>query len=220
MHRSIADPVAARNISPGRMTVIAGNSGVNGAKHHLPAMALSLKVSIALSLCCWVCSTSACHNQHSGISQQSPAGPSVQTYGYVFVECTGITTHILQNGTQVPIAFDTEGSDSVALLSLRALTWNVLYPNSKGDRILLIGQYHPESHYTPDCKVCAQSEEYHLFTLMDWYILVPFSEWQERDGDPMAPVVIVQRESLEDGDFESFFGKDRLDIKRFQRPVQ
>ena len=162
-------------------------------------------------------SLSSCkRSQQPPVFEQSESGTAVHTYGFVFHETTGITTNVLLDGEEVAIQFHPD-SNPIALASLRALKWNVLYPNSKGERIFVTGRYSTETYRTPSCDGCPTSEEYHFFTLNDWYILVPFEEWQDKDGDPLGEIVTNQRQSLENGDFESFDGSDTVDIHRFQR---
>jgi hypothetical protein len=70
----------------------------------------------------------------------------VKEYGYVFEETTGDNRFILMEGRRVPIKnFVVDASNQIALKSLTALKWNVLYTNSDGDRIFLRGEYDPQT---------------------------------------------------------------------------
>lgn len=162
-------------------------------------------------------SLASCHRSQQPRSfEQIEAGTALQTCGFVFHETTGITTSVLLDGNEAAIQFHSD-SNPIALASLRALKWNVLYPNSKAERIFVTGWYSAESYRTASCDGCPTSEEYHFFTLNDWYILVPFEEWQNKDGDPLGEIVTKQRQSLENTDFELFEGRDTVDVHRFQR---
>jgi len=81
-------------------------------------------------------------------------------YGYVFQESTAQNQYLIMDGRRVPIKnLVADGSNRVALKSLQALKWNVLYPNAQGDKIFLPGDYDDQSH---------------SFRLSHWYIKVPF----------------------------------------------
>jgi len=79
---------------------------------------------------------------------------SLQTFKYFFYECTGENQFIEIDGREVPIRFDSERSKHAALSSLRALKWNVVYPNSDGV-IKLVGTFDASTHE---------------FVLVHWYL--------------------------------------------------
>jgi hypothetical protein len=153
-------------------------------------------------------------------SNNSAPEPPIQTYGYFFIDTTiDITTHILLNGKEVAVVFRPD-SDSLALNSLRALTWNVLYKNANGKDMFVTGQYYPESKFTASAPNKAPSQEYHDFKLLDWYIITPFIETREKNEKPLNGYVERKRTNLNKGDFEGFEGKQAIDLNRFQRRRQ
>ena len=113
-------------------------------------------------------------------------------YGYVFYESTGQNQYILINSIEMPIHFDTVKSNSLALNALYSLSPRVLYPNSKGGKISVVGEYDPKSQ---------------LFALQHWYIRVPFVELTLIDGIQVDPGTIkeITRYSLERTDFDARF---------------
>ncbi len=96
-------------------------------------------------------------------------------YGYIFHETTGITTYILNNGKEIAIKFSSD-SDQDVLKMLYFLKWNVLYPNSKGDKIFLRGILNNKINKTPSGPHRAESEDFRYFKLISWYIKTPFME--------------------------------------------
>ena len=129
-------------------------------------------------------------------------------YGYVFHESTGPNQYIIMEGRQVPIkGLVSDASDQLALKSLQALKWNVLYPNGDGDKIFVRGEYDPQSQ---------------SFRLTHWYIKTPFESLAiEDETDVPHNVHKVTRDSLERTDFEiknGFDPKDPgFDPKTYQR---
>ncbi len=96
------------------------------------------------------------------------------------------------NSNEVPISFDAK-SDKLALASLYNLKPLVLYANSDGTKIFLIGCHDIKNH---------------TFVLDRWYLKVPFKEYKIAD-ETILPhkVEIVERNSLRAKDFyktESF----------------
>src|SRR5258705_12417206 len=78
----------------------------------------------------------------------------------------------------------------MALESLRALKASVLYGNSKGDNMFVVGEYDVTSH---------------SFLLEHWYIKVPFVEYAVEDETNVPHVVHkVSRSSLERADFKQY----------------
>lgn len=132
----------------------------------------------------------------------------VTEYGYVFEESTGDNRFILMEGRKVPVnTFVADPSMQMALKSLEGLRWNVLYPNSRGDKIFLRGEYDPQSK---------------SFRLSHWYIKVPFEAVVVED-ETVVPhnVRKVTRQSLERTDFEAKNGFNpndpAFDPKSFQQ---
>jgi hypothetical protein len=110
-------------------------------------------------------------------------------YGYIFQESTGQDQYILVDSQKLPITFN-ERSNKMALESLRALKASVLYGNSEGDNMFLIGEYDVTSH---------------SFLLDHWYIKVPFVEYAVEDETYVPHVVHkVSRSSLERTDFKQY----------------
>ena len=111
-------------------------------------------------------------------------------YGYVFQESTGQNQYLMMEGRKVPIKnFVADTSNRVALKSLLALKWNVLYPNAQGDKIFLRGDYDYQSH---------------SFRLTHWYIKVPFERLVvEDESDTPHNMYRVTGGSLERTDFET-----------------
>ena len=113
----------------------------------------------------------------------------LKEFGYVFHESTGQNQYVNVEGHKLSIKnFVSDGPNQVPLKSLQALKWNVLYPNSEGNRIFLRGRY---DH---------QSQSLHLSY---WYIKVPFEALVLED-ETRVPHDIhkVTRQSLERSDFE------------------
>ena len=130
-------------------------------------------------------------------------------YGYVFQESTGQNRYIIMDGRKVPVKdFVSDASNQLALKSLEALKWNVLYTNGGGDRIFVRGEYHQQSQ---------------LFRLSHWYIIVPFEAVviDEETQVPHNPRKVT-RQSLERTDFEARNGFNpndpAFDPKSFQHP--
>lgn len=114
-------------------------------------------------------------------------------YGYVFQESTGQNQYILVDSQKLPITFN-ERSNKMALQSLRALKASVLYGNSGGENIFVVGEYDVTSH---------------SFLLDHWYIKVPFVENAVEDETHVPHVIHkVSRPSLERTDFEREDGFD------------
>ena len=130
-------------------------------------------------------------------------------YGYLFEESTGDNRFILMEGRKVSVnTFVADPSMQMALKSLEGLKWNVLFPNSRGDKIFLRGEYDPQSH---------------SFRLSHWYIKVPFEAVVLEDETNVPHnMQKVTRQSLERTDFEARNGFDpndpAFDPKSFQQP--
>lgn len=132
---------------------------------------------------------------------------TAKEYGYVFYESTGQNQFVLVDSRQLPFSFDEARSGQTALASLRALSGRVLYPNSKGGKIILIGAY---------------DEQAQLFRLEHWYLRVPFIEITMEDRIQMPEEISeIRRDSLERTDFEKQSGFDPndpgFDPKRYER---
>lgn len=149
----------------------------------------------------------------------APSRPVAKTYGLVHRETTGITHYLVRDGKEVSIRFAGD-SDPRALASLRALKWNVLYPNSAGDRIFVTGVIGEEQKHTPSGPGYAVSQAYHAFRLTGWFIRTPFKRIDWKDGIP-APgddMEIQTRDHLDATDFEDYPGKPSLRIRELERP--
>ena len=114
---------------------------------------------------------------------------TAKEYGYVFNESTGQNEYILVDRNEVPLHFDERNSNRLAYESLRSLRARVLYPNSRGDKIFLVGDYDVQSQ---------------LFVLKHWHIRTPFTEITLEDRIQMADEIrTIHRTSLERTDFET-----------------
>ena len=144
--------------------------------------------------------------------------PEVATYGFVHHETTGITAYVIINGQERPIQFRSD-SDPVALNALHALKWEVLLPNANGQKLFLIGQYFAEPKRTPSCERCPTAEEYHEFKLVDWYLTTPFKATREDCEDCLYLLEenLRERSRLEPTDFADFSGREKIEVRRFQR---
>ena len=121
-------------------------------------------------------------------------GSTAKEYGYVFHESTGQNQYVLIDSREVPFHFDQRKSNKLAFDSLRSLSARVLYPNSKGDKIFLVGEYDAQSQ---------------LFVLRHWFISVPFTEMTLEDRIQMPEEIRkIERRSLERTDFENNEGFD------------
>lgn len=133
----------------------------------------------------------------------------VNEYGYVFQESTGQNQYILLDGRKVPVKFN-NASNQIALQSLYALKTGILYENSEGDRIFVVGEYDDQSQ---------------SFRLNHWYIRVPFGE-MVIDDETRIPHTghKVTRQSLERTDFEPTNGFNpndaTFDPTSFQKNAQ
>src|SRR5215204_1053895 len=79
---------------------------------------------------------------------------TAKEYGYVFYESTSQNQYLLEDSRELPFSFDEVRSDKMALGSLHALSARILYPNSKGGRIILVGDYNVQTQ---------------LFRIQHWY---------------------------------------------------
>ncbi len=114
-------------------------------------------------------------------------------YGYIFQESTGQNQYILVDSQKLPITFN-EQSNRIGLQSLGALKTSVLYGNSGGENIFVVGKYDVTSH---------------SFLLDHWYIKVPFVQYAVADETHVPHVINkVSRSSLERTDFEREDGFD------------
>ena len=134
-------------------------------------------------------------------------GDTEKEYGYAFHESTGQNQYILIDFKEMPFRFDERRSNKLALDSLRSLSARVLYPNSKGDKISLVGKYDAQSQ---------------LFVLSHWYISVPFTEITLEDRIQMPEEIkSLERRSMERTDFESSKGfnpsSEEFNPKDFER---
>ena len=115
------------------------------------------------------------------------AGRTAKEYSYIFYESTGQNQYILVDSRELPFRFDEGRSDKMALGSLRALSARVLYPNSKGGKIILVGDYDAQTQ---------------LFRMEHWYLRVPFIEitLEDRLQTP-EEIKEIRRVSLDRTDF-------------------
>jgi hypothetical protein len=132
---------------------------------------------------------------------------TAKEYGYVFYESTGQNQYILVDSRELPFSFDKGRSDKMALKSLRALSARVLYPNSQGGKITLVGDYDAQTQ---------------LFRLEHWYLRVPFIEITLENTVQMPEEIKeIRRISLERTDFakESDFDPTAPDFdpKKYER---
>ena len=134
------------------------------------------------------------------------ANKTVQEYGYVFQESTGTNQYIIISGQKSPVNFG-ETSNQLALKSLQALKPSILYENSSGAQIFVVGDYNNQSH---------------SFRLTQWYIKLPFEELVIEDESQVPHRThTVARHSLERTDFDSRSGFNpndpTFDPKAFQK---
>jgi hypothetical protein len=132
---------------------------------------------------------------------------TAKEYGYVFYESTGQNQYILIDSKEVPFHFDQGSSDKMARESLYALSPRVLYPNSKGGKIILVGDYDARTQ---------------LFKIKHWYLRVPFIEVTLEDRLQMPEEIHeIRRASLERTDFAKRNDFDpntvEFDPKRYER---
>jgi len=128
-------------------------------------------------------------------------------YGYVFYESTGQNQYLLEDSKELPFSFDEVRSDKMALASLHALSARILYPNSKGGRIILVGDYDDQTR---------------RFRIQHWYLRVPFKELTLENGlQTPREITEIKRVSLERTDFarERDFDPNALefDPKKYER---
>jgi hypothetical protein len=144
--------------------------------------------------------------------------PKIETYGFVHLETTGITSYVIIKDKKTPIQFRLD-SDPLAVKSLNALKARVLLPNSDGKKLFLVGQYFAEPKRTRGCPQCATIEEYREFRLVDWYILTPFKVVREDCGPGayLRSEHLREKKHLELTDFQYFEGRDNMNVRRFQR---
>jgi hypothetical protein len=118
-------------------------------------------------------------------------------YGYIFYESTGQNQFILIGRREVPVTFDRIGSDRIALHALRSLKASILYGNSNGRSIILVGEFQARTH---------------VFTLTHWYIRTPFVEWVVKDETHVPHQFNKKlRQTLRREDFQKDEGFDPYD---------
>jgi hypothetical protein len=78
---------------------------------------------------------------------------------YIFKESTGDNMFVVFNKAIQPIRDFSKSSNTEAVDALKQLKSNVLYPNSDGTRIFLIGHYDVNTR---------------MFSLRGWFIVSPF----------------------------------------------
>jgi hypothetical protein len=133
----------------------------------------------------------------------SAANAQLLEYGYVFHETTGITSHILKDGKEIPIQFSSD-SNQEQLKMLDSLKWNILYPNSSGDKIFLIGELTKDTKNTPEKANMPSSQTYQNFKLIGWYIKIPFMEMVIKDiNDLPHEFRYIKRNLLKKSDFSN-----------------
>jgi hypothetical protein len=155
-----------------------------------------------------------------------PAAAPEREYGFVHEEVTGLTAHVRVAGSTRPsdgqpgfrdlaIEFSRD-SDRDALETLYRLEAAVLYPNSDGETIIVVGTLDPTVRHTPDGLGRALSEPYQEFRLTRWYLRAPFLR-QRLDG-PDGPIENPEIEVVETLLPEDFGGRVGGDLSRFVRP--
>jgi hypothetical protein len=137
-------------------------------------------------------------------------------YGFIHCETTGITSYIVDEGEEIPIKFHKD-SNQLAVKSLYGLKWNILYANSDGKTIYLVGELYNKKHHTPTQSNMATSEEYYEFKLIKWYILTPFKEIIEGDTPLDRELALTQRKHLKPEDFNDFIGKDKMTYNLYEK---
>jgi hypothetical protein len=106
--------------------------------------------------------------------------------GYIFHESTDHTEYIKSGSNEIPIRFSIK-SNKKALYSLHSLKPSILYPNSNGESIFIIGYFD------------RLKKEFHL---ENWYISIPFKEYRIADETELPhKVEIVERQKLKIEDF-------------------
>src|SRR5688500_13294418 len=96
-----------------------------------------------------------------------------KAYAEEVTEYIGQSQYMLVDSQKLPITFN-DKSNKMALQSLRALKPSVLYGNSDGKNMFVVGEYDVNSH---------------SFLLDHWYINVPFVEFVPEDETyPPGPV--------------------------------
>lgn len=148
------------------------------------------------------------------------AEPAVQTYSYEVCNCAGLTQIVKLDGEDVFIKFRAD-SDRLAVAALAALKHDVAEPNLDGHHIFITGQLYAEPQYElPLCQGCRERQKYYYFRLMNWYLITPFEEYRWV-ADATVPSgyspVMTPRDSLQLEDFADFEGKDRIELRMFQR---
>jgi len=108
----------------------------------------------------------------------------IRSYPYHFYETTGPNQFIVVNGKEKVLVFHIN-SNQDAIIDLRNLRWNVLYPNSQ--KIMMEGKYQEDGE----------------FVLEHWYLLAPFERLDLKDkDDPLGEKVSHQKTLLDQSDFE------------------
>lgn len=134
-----------------------------------------MKTNYVLTILLLVVIISGCH-----------PGKEMKEYGYIFHESTGHTEYIKYDSKEMPIRFS-KNSKKEALYSLQNLMPSILYPNSNGEKIYIVGYL--------DIR---KSE----FVLENWYIIIPFKESRIVDETELPhKVEIIERSMLKIQDF-------------------
>ena len=142
--------------------------------------------------------------------------PQGKTYGYRYLETTGITNYLVTgNGESIPIQFSSS-SDKEALEALHGLKWNVLLPNANGTNITISGVLNDKVQYTPNEPNRAQSEKYQEFELHSWKIIVPFQRQYWKDGieGPDGNLLSQKKLNLDADDFSININ---CDLSKFEK---
>jgi hypothetical protein len=113
--------------------------------------------------------------------QEAPRVP-LQAYPYYFYEQTGPNKFVMINGIEHNFTFDLETSEPDALEALRALKWNVVYPNAEGN-IMLIGTYLPDQG---------------TFSLQHWTLEAPFVAYFGENPLEATPFLITRKRLIPD----------------------
>ncbi len=141
------------------------------------------------------------------------------TYGYKYVQTTGITQFIVTaDGDEMPIRFSSS-SDQEALDALRGLKWNVLIPNANGVNMSVIGILDENIRHTPGGPYRAVNEKYQEFELHSWHIAVPFQRQYWKDGveGPDGTLLLDQKMHLDANDFKK---KIDGDLSMFEKTTR
>ena len=118
-------------------------------------------------------------------------------------ETTGITSYVAYAGKEHPIVFSS-ASSSRAIELLYALEAEIFLPNSREQRISVVGRLATAPHWFPETQTVGgrQPERALSFILEHWYLRTPFLEELLQRPDQLGkPRKRQTRETLEARDF-------------------